>query len=178
MNIFVTDPCPHKSAEVLPDKHIVKMPLETCQMLAVVYSKWYFNWGDELLHKKDGSPYNTKKGAFRGHPCTVWAAEDIKNTAWLLAHGVALCYEYYKRYEKVHSCSDTINEAKNAFFKYSEQKDLTSSREVKTFAFAGPDEFKYDTSIDTFTAYKRYIASKPWVASNYLRDPSRKPDWI
>ena len=61
MNIFVTDPCPHKSAEVLPDKHIVKMPLETCQMLAVVFSKWYFNWGDELLHKKDGNPYKTRK---------------------------------------------------------------------------------------------------------------------
>ena len=44
--------------------------------------------------------------------------------------------------------------------------------------FAGPDEFKYDTSIDTFTAYKKYISSKPWAASNYLRDPSRKPDWI
>jgi len=40
MNIFVTDPDPVVSAEVLPDKHIVKMPLETCQMLAVVYSKW------------------------------------------------------------------------------------------------------------------------------------------
>ena len=33
MNIFVTDPDPVKSAEVLPDKHVVKMPLETCQML-------------------------------------------------------------------------------------------------------------------------------------------------
>ena len=178
MNIFVTNPCPHKSARVLPDKHIVKMPLETCQMLAVVYSKWYFNWGDELLHKKDGSPYNTKKGAFRGHPCTVWAAQDFKNTAWLIAHGVSLCLEYYQRYNKIHSCSKTINEAKEVFFKYSNQKDLTGSREVKTFAFAGPDEFKFDTSIDTFTAYKRYISSKPWVASNYLRDPSRKPNWL
>ena len=35
MNIFVTDPDPVVSAEVLPDKHIVKMTLETCQMLAV-----------------------------------------------------------------------------------------------------------------------------------------------
>ena len=35
------------------------------------------------------------------------------------------------------------------------------------------DEFKYDTDIDTFTAYKLYIASKPWVATNYLRDPSQ-----
>ena len=38
MNIFVTDPDPLKSAKVLPDKHIVKMPLETCQMLAIVCS--------------------------------------------------------------------------------------------------------------------------------------------
>ena len=40
MNIFVTDPDPVKSAEVLPDKHEVKMPLEPCQMLAVVFTKW------------------------------------------------------------------------------------------------------------------------------------------
>ncbi len=61
MNIFVTSPDPVESAQVLPDKHIVKMPLETCQMLAVVYSKWYFNWGNDLLPKKDGTPYNTEK---------------------------------------------------------------------------------------------------------------------
>ncbi len=42
MNIFVTDPDPVKSAQVLPDKHIVKMPLETCQMLAIVASE---EWG-------------------------------------------------------------------------------------------------------------------------------------
>ena len=38
MNIFVTDPDPTVSARVLPDKHIVKMPLETCQMLSIVCS--------------------------------------------------------------------------------------------------------------------------------------------
>ena len=52
MNIFVTDPDPVVSAEVLPDKHIVKMPLETCQMLAVVYSKWYYDWGNDLYTRK------------------------------------------------------------------------------------------------------------------------------
>ena len=46
------------------------------------------------------------------------------------------------------------------------------------FAFAGPDEFKNDKTIDIFTAYKRYIKSKPWAANNYLRDPSRKPKWM
>jgi hypothetical protein len=49
---------------------------------------------------------------------------------------------------------------------------------VENFVRAMPDEFKLDTTIDTCTAYKMYIASKPWVASNYLRMPQRKPDWI
>ena len=48
----------------------------------------------------------------------------------------------------------------------------------KSFAFAGPDEFKLDKTIDIFTAYKRYIASKPWVCDNYLRIPDRKPEWL
>jgi len=52
MNIFVTDPSPTVSAQVLPDKHIVKMPLETCQMLAVVYSKWYYDWGNDLYPRR------------------------------------------------------------------------------------------------------------------------------
>ena len=39
-------------------------------------------------------------------------------------------------------------------------------------------EFKFDNTIDTFTAYKRYIAAKPWVKNNYLRKPDRKPNWV
>ena len=67
MNIFVTDWDPHKSAKVLPDKHVVKMPLETCQMLSIVFSHWYYDWGDDLIKKKDGTPYSVTKGAFRNH---------------------------------------------------------------------------------------------------------------
>ena len=66
MNIFVTDPDPVKSAQVLPDKHIVKMPLETCQMLSIVASeKWGHGFG--VLPKLNGEPYKTDKGAFRNH---------------------------------------------------------------------------------------------------------------
>ena len=169
MNIFVTDPSPTVSAQSLPDKHIVKMPLESCQMLAIVCSeKWGHGYGK--LHKKDGTPYFTDKGAFRGHPCTVWANESNINAWWLVAHAMALCEEYTHRYGKVHSCQHTLEHAKMIF--------PPSNGEVTPFARAMPDEFKYDTSIDTITAYKRYIASKPWAASNYLRDPSRKPNWL
>ena len=58
MNIFVTDPSPVLSARVLPDKHIVKMPLECCQMLSIVASeKWGRGFG--TLPKADRTPYST-----------------------------------------------------------------------------------------------------------------------
>ena len=109
MNIFVTDPCPIQSARNLPDKHIVKMPLETCQMLAIIYSDWYYGVGK--LYKKDGTPYRTAHGAFRNHPCTQWAAANQYNLAWLIRHGYALCHEYQARYNKVHTCFDVISQA-------------------------------------------------------------------
>jgi hypothetical protein len=170
MNIFVTDPSPQISAQVLPDKHIVKMPLETCQMLSIVCSdKWGHGYGQ--LHRINGEPYKTEKGAFRNHPCTIWANESIINTWWLVAHGISLCAEYTHRYGKVHSCEKTILEAGSII-------PLHKPTTPSSFTRAMPDEYKHDTSIDTFTAYKNYIRSKPWAASNYLRDPSRQPDWI
>ena len=176
MNIFVTDPSPVKSAQCLPDKHVVKMPLESCQMLSIVASdKWGHGFG--TLPKLDGTPYKTEKGAFRNHPCTIWANETIANARWLIRHGLALCEEYSNRYAKIHSCQTAMNAAEQVFEERT-GRTLLCHKEATPFAFAGPDVFKYDTSIDTFTAYKKYISSKPWAASNYLRDPSRKPDWV
>ena len=175
MNIFVTSTDPWESARVLPDKHIVKMPLETCQMLAIVASdKWGHGFG--TLPKADGTPYATEKGAFRNHPCTKWASEFVINWQWLIAHGFALCEEYAARYGKVHTCFNTLLHAREIF----PTGDPTgrSGKDTTPFVRAMPDEFKHNTSIDTFTAYKMYIASKPWVTSNYIRNPSRKPDWI
>ena len=168
MNIFVTDPDPVTSAQCLPDKHVVKMPLETCQMLAIVCSdKWGHGYGQ--IHRINGEPYKTEKGAFRNHPCTIWANESIVNMAWLLRHGMALCKEYSDRYGKVHSCEKTILEAGSMI-------PFTMDRPT-SFVRAMPDVLK-NPFMSTFTAYKEYIRSKPWVSSNYLRDPSRKPWWV
>ena len=175
MNIFVTDPSPYVSAQSLPDKHIVKMPLETCQMLAIVCSdKWGHGFG--TIPKADGTPYATEKGAFRNHPCTIWANEFVMNWQWLLRHGLALCEEYTARYDKVHSCFNSLLAAKEIL----PTGDPTgrSGKETTPFVRAMPDEFKLDTSISTFDAYKMYVSSKPWVSDNYLRLPHRKPEWV
>ena len=178
MNIFVTDPCPIQSARNLPDKHIVKMPLETCQMLAIIYSDWYYGVGK--LYKKDGTPYRTAHGAFRKHPCTIWAAANQYNLAWLIRHGYGLCDEYNQRYGKVHTCLDVISQAERIFHRsFSHINSLYhASRKVTEFTRAMPEDIKYNKTISTIEAYKYYLNTKPWLATNYLRIPSRKPSFI
>ena len=177
MNIFVTDRCPIQSARNLPDKHIVKMPLETCQMLSIIYSDWYYGVGK--LYKSDGTPYRTSHGAFRNHPCTQWAAANQYNLAWLIRHGYALCHEYQARYNKVHACFDVISQAEMIYHTSFPDDFLSqASRKVRDFTRAMPESIKFDTTIDTITAYKQYLNTKPWLASNYLRIPSRKPYFI
>lgn len=169
MNIFITSSCPTESAIVLPDRHITKMAVESCQLLSIVASSWYHNYGE--LHRADGTPYNTIKGAFRNHPCTQWSANHVNNASWLIQHGLALCKEFEYRYDKTHGCYQTLLEAHELFPK----GDVSNPT---PFVRAMPDCYKLDTNIDTFQAYKMYVASKPWVASNYLRKPERKPDWL
>ena len=179
MNIFVTDPCPIQSARNLPDKHIVKMPLETCQMLSIIYSDWYYGVGK--LYKSDGKPYRTAHGAFRNHPCTQWAATNQYNLAWLICHGLALCKEYTLRYNKIHTCQDVLLQAKRIYARCFDVPIDTAAvvcMHDNNFTRAMPESIKFDTTIDTITAYKQYLNTKPWLASNYLRIPSRKPSFI
>jgi hypothetical protein len=175
MNIFAIDQNPRVSAQQLPDKYTTKMPVEMCQMVSIIYSKWYHNWGE--VYKADGTPYDTKKGAFRNHPCTIWLSKSYKNLAWGITHGLSLTEEYYIRYGKVHSCSKTLFEAKKLFHRKVRKSILIYSM-AEDFVRAMPDEFKLDTTIDTFTAYKNYLNTKTWVRDNYLRMPQRKPSWI
>ncbi len=89
----------------------------------------------------------------------------------LIKWGLNLCSEYTLRYNRQHSCEGTLT---HAYYLFPKGK-ITS---VTPFARAMPEEYKFDTSISTFDAYKMYIASKPWVADNYLRMPQRKPEWV
>ena len=144
-------------------------------MISIIFSKWYRDWGH--VYKADGTPYKTEKGAFRNHPCTKWAAETDENLAWLIAHGLCLSSEYFYRYGKVHSCTKSLFEAKKLFH-VATDKVIMCYTMATDFARAMPDEYKLDTSISTFDAYKMYIASKPWVSANYLLKPDRKPEWV
>jgi hypothetical protein len=175
MNIFAVDTDPIIAARQLPDKHVTKMILESAQMLSIVFSDHY--WGIGEVMKVDGTPFKTAKGAFKKHPCTIWAAAKPENCAWLIQHACALCVEFRERYGHKHNLEKSIFECKKLFHRETGDA-ITIHSMVDGFARAMPEEFKFDNTITDVEAYRMYVASKPWVADNYLRIPERKPAWI
>ena len=96
MNIFCLDRDPYVSAEMMCDKHIVKMIIETCQILSAVVDRYYY----ETCSKDENLPQYPK--AHKKHPSTLWAKESRDNTRWLIKHLHGLVHEYTKRYDKKH----------------------------------------------------------------------------
>ena len=151
------------------------MILESAQMLSIVYSPHYWDIGEVM--KVDGTPFKTAKGAFKKHPCTIWAAAKVENCAWLVQHACGLCSEFARRYGKQHGLTKSLWDTKRLFHRETGES-ITIHRMVDSFARAMPEDIKYDKSIDDVTAYRRYLNTKPWVYYNYLRNPSRRPDWL
>ena len=175
MNIFVVDRDPIKAARMLPDRHVTKMIVESAQMLSIVFSKHYWDIG--TVQRKDGTDFLTEKGAFKKHPCTIWAAASPANCAWLIQHAMGLLEEFSNRYGKLHGLNKSLFNAKRTFHRGTGDTILVYKM-VEAFTRAMPNEWKHDDTIDTITAYQQYVNSKPWVYYNYLKLPDRRPDWI
>jgi hypothetical protein len=92
MNIFLLDFNPRKAAEYHCDKHVVKMILETAQLLYTAH--WMLN--PEVL------PAESYKKTHVNHPCAIWVRESLSNYIWLAELGKCLCAEYTHRYHKLH----------------------------------------------------------------------------
>ncbi len=174
MNIFVVDEDPLTAAKQLPDRHVTKMILESAQMLSIVYSHHYWDIGQVM--KVDGTPFKTAKGAFKNHPCTIWAADKPANCAWLIQHAMGLCTEFKLRYGKLHGLTKSLWNVKRHFNNIVEP--ITVFRDVDGFARAMPEDLKFDTTIDDVEAYQRYLNTKEWCYNNYLRLPGRRPEWL
>jgi len=66
MNIFVTDPSFYKSAIALDDRRLIKMILETAQLLS-----------GAVRLKSVFVPSILYKLTHENHPCAIWARENI-----------------------------------------------------------------------------------------------------
>lgn len=154
MNIFILhdtdfDLC----AQYHCDKHVVKMILETTQLLNNARFK----------HNPSLSPIY--KPTHINHPCSIWASETRSNFNWLTNLGLALCKEYTLRYNKRHKCHDIIE-----FF--SESDMYLPDGNLTPFAQCMPDQYKHKNAVEAYRNY--YRGEKRDIAKWTTRST---PDW-
>ncbi len=141
MNIFILDENPAIAAQMLCDKHIVKMPLETAQLLSNVFSiaLKVLNPFVNIANQDITVPY---KLTHKNHPCSLWARQSKGNFYWLIEYGKELCKEYAWRYKKKHKSEEVIDWC-------SSNKDLLifQSNDTQTFIQALPDRYKCSSPI-------------------------------
>ena len=110
MNIFVLDRNPVKAAQMMCDKHIVKMIIESFQMFSSVIDTNYDPaklGNDPLLPHQRLGMYDYPKSVPK-HKCTEWLTESLGNYKWMLKHTRAMCREYSKRYGKTHKAEGML----------------------------------------------------------------------
>ena len=121
MNIFVLDKDPKIAAINQCDKHVVKMIVESAQMLSTTHRM--LDGTKETRPSKSGKrqvPYwslsnneseNTLyKAVHMNHPCTVWTRESVENYEWHYEHFCALCDEYQYRYGRIHQTDSLLRD--------------------------------------------------------------------
>jgi len=181
MNIFVLDKSPQKAAEQHCDKHVIKMILESCQILSTVHrfldGKEYTELSASKRRLKrwrlaDDREELLYKATHVNHPCTVWARENSANYAWLVELTKCLSAEYTYRYGKVHKCKqigliDKLQSLPTSI-------KVVSYSEPKTWAQALPEEYK--NLKDPVGAYRNmYVFEKEDLLYWKVRKP---PEWV
>jgi len=175
MNIFVLDNDPAVSARMMCDKHVVKMIVETAQMLSTVHryldgqqyidvsannrriKRWNHPVHDQTLYKS----------VMVNHPCTVWARTSHMNYHWLAQHGMALCHEYDHRYNNYHMTTRLMR-----WLLIVPPKNIPRGK-MTPFAQAMPDQYKSQNAVEAYRNY--YLGEKAGFAKWTNREI---PEWF
>ena len=98
MNLFFLSHRLEVSPTLLCDKHIVKMILETAQLLWCAWHCQYPNL-DQYPH-----PIKVYRKTHTNHPTSIWVRACEAHYQYAIYYGMLACLEYTKRYHKVHAC--------------------------------------------------------------------------
>ena len=148
MNIFYLSEDPNEAAKYMYNKHVVKMILESAQLLCTAH----------IISDGEAAdvPY---KATHKNHPSAIWTRESVSNYIWLYDHMIALGNEYTRRYGKKHltilKCSGALCKAPNNVTKV----DLTPMPQCM------PDQYKVPgNSVEAYWNY--YEAEKVSVKNS------------
>jgi hypothetical protein len=170
MNIFILDNDPKLAAQYHCDKHVVKMTIESMQVMGsamwasqgittkkqilALGSEKFDIWRDFPRLDKEGivSPYGV---GFMNHPSTKWARESQKNWEWLVNLTLELTSEHAKRWGRNTSCLKIVEWFAN-------NVPSLDKEEMTPYYQAVPIELKTDDAVHSYRLYyagwKEYFA--------------------
>jgi hypothetical protein len=99
MNIFFLDRDPQIAASLHSDQHVIKMALETAQILCSALHRH----GIEARYKP----------THLHHPSVLWTGDSLSHWMWTRQLGLCLCAEYTFRWGKTHACQAVIESMPN-----------------------------------------------------------------
>lgn len=134
MNIFACDENPQVAASWLADQHVVKMTIETAQILSTA-----------LFLGNKGVP-GIYKPTHIHHPCVIKAVESPGYFQWSLSHGISLAKEYTLRYDKIHASSKVLFIIQDHYLSPYEYTDVD-------WAYAMPEEYKQPNAHESYINY-------------------------
>lgn len=164
------------------DKHVVKMILETAQLLSTAHRLLD---GEEYIGKsKSGRSARRWRlpderdtilysATHINHPSAVWARQSKANYDWLFGHFVGLLNEYTHRYGKVHKCADIdFVGALSKFPNNIPDKMMTAPTP------AMPNEYKVfvNGGLDALASYRKYYKEAKSSLHKYTK--REMPSWL
>lgn len=177
MNIFYLDKDPVVAARWMVDKHVVKMILESAQLLCTAHRLLD---GVETLGKS-ATGRNVKRWVLSdarepvlysathiNHPSAVWCRQSVENYNWLTDHMFALLHEYTHRYNKQHKIEGELS--------YMLQSPPHNLREYDSTLMPSAMADEYKISDDPIVNYRNYYKiGKSRMHKWTNRQP---PEWI
>lgn len=177
MNIFYLDHDAKQCAEWMVNRHVVKMILETAQLLCTAHRVL----DGELYHSLTKTGRKAKRWRLNdsredlfysathiNHPSAIWARQSVENYLWLVDHFFALGDEYRYRYNKVHKTIFKLG--------YEIQAPPFNLKNWDWTPMPSCMDKQYIISDDPIVNYRNYYMNgKKHIHAWKRRDP---PEWI
>ena len=145
MNIFILDQEPTICAQMHADKHVVKMILETAQLLSAAHHHYETDVAEHVY-----------RVTHKNHPCTVWVRASKQNYAWAVQLFRALLVEFEFRRGTTHKSGELLTQLRTI-------PDGFPDLGLTPFAQAMPDQFKSDDVVKAYRDY--YLSDKAYMAA-------------
>jgi hypothetical protein len=166
--MFALDANPERAARMHCDRHVVKMLLESAQLLSTAL----------CTRDAPAAAWLTRQGlcyrpTHRRHPCTLWAIRSRGNHAWLERLALALSREYTYRYGKEHASEKVIRALVEVAHSEAASAGLWLGRRRTPFVQAMPMQYRGD---DPVAAYRRYYSAEKAPICKWTR--RQAPKWF